>query len=479
MSWLKRIGARLLLVSASLVLGLAITEGFLRVFLPMPFTAEYVRPDDKLYRVPRENFSATLTTDHTFTIETNSLGLRTAREVDPKHDGVGRVLVIGDSYTFGTGVSNGQTYPDYLERILNSEPTVLDVAPARYGCRPLQSDRVSPSGPPRPHPVAADPVAVLSRELFTESLTDLYEILAEYRQVANQEVPLVYTIARDDGPLYEFIESRARREEATRERVSFVDTARTFRWVTPGSEAPDQLVIDCYNLHAAAHWSPEGNALVAWELAQAIDKLVGTFSRVEVLNAGMFGWGSIQYGIRLRQLIATVQSDLVVVMFCTNDLRDNIEYVTRPSLVVGTALDRSVRYAWKAEAIQGNGLSAGETGWIEFEIGRVGSDKPATWMSPDAPAALEPIGQVSDVAPVFRWTPVAGASTYQFTLAARRADGRMSVMMVVRTTESSYRLSSRLWAKARETLRSMQVVRRVFFAYRAWLAARLERQINS
>ncbi len=49
-------------------------------------------------------------------------------------------------------------------------------------------------------------------------------------------------------------------------------------------------------------------------------------------------------------------------MFCTNDLRDNIEYVTRPSLVVGTALDRSVRYAWKAEAIQGNGLSAGETG---------------------------------------------------------------------------------------------------------------------
>lgn len=95
MSFLKRLGARLFLFSASLILGLTITEGFLRVFLPMPLTAAHVRPDDELYRAPRENFRATLTTDHTFTIETNSLGLRTAREVDPKPDGVGRVLVVG------------------------------------------------------------------------------------------------------------------------------------------------------------------------------------------------------------------------------------------------------------------------------------------------------------------------------------------------------------------------------------------------
>jgi hypothetical protein len=49
----------------------------------------------------------------------NSLGLRN-REIDLcKGEGVSRILVFGDSFTFGDGLSTEQTLPCQVERLLN------------------------------------------------------------------------------------------------------------------------------------------------------------------------------------------------------------------------------------------------------------------------------------------------------------------------------------------------------------------------
>jgi lysophospholipase L1-like esterase len=54
-----------------------------------------------------------------FAVSTNSLGLRSP-EVSAKKDRF-RILVLGDSCTFGLGVDNEGTYPARLERILNGD----------------------------------------------------------------------------------------------------------------------------------------------------------------------------------------------------------------------------------------------------------------------------------------------------------------------------------------------------------------------
>ncbi|MDP8247446.1 MAG: tetratricopeptide repeat protein [Candidatus Tritonobacter lacicola] len=54
--------------------------------------------------------------------KTNSLGLRNEEIDDPKKPGVYRILVLGDSITFGDNISRQKTYPRQLEKILNENP---------------------------------------------------------------------------------------------------------------------------------------------------------------------------------------------------------------------------------------------------------------------------------------------------------------------------------------------------------------------
>jgi lysophospholipase L1-like esterase len=51
-------------------------------------------------------------------IRTNSFGMRDD-EPHPKGADVRRIVVLGDSFTFGFGVSGDETYPNVLERLLN------------------------------------------------------------------------------------------------------------------------------------------------------------------------------------------------------------------------------------------------------------------------------------------------------------------------------------------------------------------------
>jgi len=53
-------------------------------------------------------------------IEINSLGFRGKEYNSEKSNNTFRIVVLGDSVTFGIGVNNGDTYPAKLEKILNN-----------------------------------------------------------------------------------------------------------------------------------------------------------------------------------------------------------------------------------------------------------------------------------------------------------------------------------------------------------------------
>ncbi len=58
------------------------------------------------------------------TLRTNSLGYRGPTFPREKRPGVTRIACLGDSYTFGIGVSEGATYPEVLAELLGAERVV-------------------------------------------------------------------------------------------------------------------------------------------------------------------------------------------------------------------------------------------------------------------------------------------------------------------------------------------------------------------
>lgn len=71
-------------------------------------------------------------------IRTNSLGLRSAEVTEPKPAGVFRILVLGDSVTFGWGLRGEDTYPSQLASLLatlrpNQRFEVINAGVSGYG----------------------------------------------------------------------------------------------------------------------------------------------------------------------------------------------------------------------------------------------------------------------------------------------------------------------------------------------------------
>lgn len=66
-------------------------------------------------------------------VSTNSLGLRDREFSLEKPSGARRVLVLGDSMTFGWGTREEDTYPKVLERLLNERGTAYEVINAGVG----------------------------------------------------------------------------------------------------------------------------------------------------------------------------------------------------------------------------------------------------------------------------------------------------------------------------------------------------------
>jgi lysophospholipase L1-like esterase len=128
----KRILQKVLLMISALFLTLTAVEMILRFFYPIDYRMPPPHIPDDVWRaflhraspipglayelVPnREKYS------HGAVVKTNSWGMRDDEPL-PKNDrSVHRIAVLGDSFTFGFGVSGEDTYPNVLERLLNKE----------------------------------------------------------------------------------------------------------------------------------------------------------------------------------------------------------------------------------------------------------------------------------------------------------------------------------------------------------------------
>ncbi|MBU6365016.1 MAG: SGNH/GDSL hydrolase family protein [Gemmatimonadetes bacterium] len=141
----RALAGPLLLMATSLCVTLLLVEGALQLlYVPPPQAMAgpqlsaagfYVR-DSVLGWVPRANVSGEHTERGLFTstFRTNSRGIRGREHALAKPAGTRRIVVIGDSFTWGYGVSNGETYADRLEALLPGTE-VINLGVTAYGLR--------------------------------------------------------------------------------------------------------------------------------------------------------------------------------------------------------------------------------------------------------------------------------------------------------------------------------------------------------
>ncbi len=135
-----------LLGKAALFLGstlliVALVEAGFRLFLPQNLINNHsiVLADSEVEKrlVPDSTFEFA-SAEYKYTVRTNAIGFRDYEHQVVKATGVKRVLLLGDSFTYGPGVQQEQIYPAVTERILNrnkagQEYEVLSMACGGYG----------------------------------------------------------------------------------------------------------------------------------------------------------------------------------------------------------------------------------------------------------------------------------------------------------------------------------------------------------
>ncbi len=135
----------LTLMVISVLIVLFVCEVIMRIFYGIPPTeithfslskSKYYQRDDELGWVPRKNIRGVLNKKGSFstTFQTNSRGLRDKEYKLNKPDGVKRIVVLGDSFTWGFGVNDDIIYTERLESILpNTE--VINLGVTAYNLR--------------------------------------------------------------------------------------------------------------------------------------------------------------------------------------------------------------------------------------------------------------------------------------------------------------------------------------------------------
>lgn len=121
----SRPGASVLMVLLSVLAGLLLAEGVVRVAYPQRLYYNVSQWDADVGFIPIPNVeSRQRTLEYDMLIRINSRGMRD-REFDAlKPPRTVRIGVFGDSFTFGEGVAAEDTYPKVLERLFNEDPRI-------------------------------------------------------------------------------------------------------------------------------------------------------------------------------------------------------------------------------------------------------------------------------------------------------------------------------------------------------------------
>jgi hypothetical protein len=127
--FLKLIG-----VLGAVVVALALAEVAVRLLSPQEVGPVRFACDPKLGNipVPGQQGERRIPGVYTFRYSNNSLGWRGRREYREATPADYRVLCLGDSYTYGTGVNDDQTFPAQVEKILRADRFSVEMLNA--GC---------------------------------------------------------------------------------------------------------------------------------------------------------------------------------------------------------------------------------------------------------------------------------------------------------------------------------------------------------
>lgn len=111
---------RIMIIAASAAISLLVCEGLLRLFWPQPTGPVQFAFDPVRGAIPTPNQKGrrVLPGTYDFSFSNNSLGLR-GPEIGPKTRK--RILLLGDSFTYGIGVNDDETFANRLEVITGAE----------------------------------------------------------------------------------------------------------------------------------------------------------------------------------------------------------------------------------------------------------------------------------------------------------------------------------------------------------------------
>ena len=143
MTNLKASAKTALLLFTSIIFAMLMGEVLLRVVYEPPskelprfslLNSPYYQRDEMLGWLPRANVQGTHVRQrgYTSTFRTNSLGLRDREHSLENPEGIRRAVVVGDSFSWGYGINDGEIFTDILEKIL-AGTEIINLGVTAYG----------------------------------------------------------------------------------------------------------------------------------------------------------------------------------------------------------------------------------------------------------------------------------------------------------------------------------------------------------
>jgi hypothetical protein len=121
------------LVLLSILVALALGELVVRVAAPQSLTTAVAYHPVLGWRNPPNTRTVVVKREYRTTVSINSKGLRN-REIDyARRAGVHRVLVLGDSFAWGSGVEDDETFSAVLESLYDGKLEVINAGVSGYG----------------------------------------------------------------------------------------------------------------------------------------------------------------------------------------------------------------------------------------------------------------------------------------------------------------------------------------------------------
>jgi hypothetical protein len=170
------------------------------LLLGVEYTIGVVAPDPGLVFPPGSTVEYA-TDEFSSRAVINSLGFRD-REFTPRKDARLRVVVIGDSFTFGWGVAQGEAWPKVLERIVpNNEVEIANLG--QPGAGAAEYERITARAIPVLHPDLVI-VAMLQGDDLRQAIyenTPRPGVRGKLSRVARRWFPHLVRLVRDPSPM--------------------------------------------------------------------------------------------------------------------------------------------------------------------------------------------------------------------------------------------------------------------------------------